>query len=181
MSDAPLIRLSVPTPADMFAVGRDLARLARAGDLIILVGELGAGKTALAQGIGAGLGVTTPVVSPTFQLSRIHRPAGDGPGLVHVDTYRLGSRAELDDMDLETEMATAVTVVEWGRGVADQLSADRLEVEITRSPDPDDETRTVAVTPVGQRWAGLVGDWERLVNEDMGRDARRDAEGGGDE
>ena len=177
MSEGSSVRLSVPTAETMHELGHDLARLVRAGDLVILIGELGAGKTQLAQGIGEGLKVSGAVISPTFVLSRIHRPTGDGPALIHVDAYRLGSRREVDDLDLEAYMPMAVTVVEWGKGLADHLSQDRLEVEILRSPDVEDETREVVVTPVGQRWSSLVADWERIVNEDMGRDALADAEG----
>ncbi len=175
------VKLSVPTPADMHALGHDLARLSRRGDLIILIGELGAGKTQLAQGIGEGLGVAGAVISPTFVLSRIHPSLGDGPGLVHVDAYRLSDGAEIDDLDVEADMPEAVTVVEWGRGLAEQLNEDRLEVEIRRSPDPMDDTREVVVTPVGPRWGNLVAEWEQIVNEDMGRDARLDAEGSDDD
>ena len=175
------LRMSVPTTDDMHALGYDLARLVRSGDLIILVGELGAGKTQLAQGIGAGLDVIGAVISPTFVLSRIHRSKGEGPALVHVDAYRLTSRGEIDDLDLEEYMPAAVTVVEWGRGFAEHLSDDRLEIEITPSPDLDNETREVIVIPIGSRWEGLITEWESLLNEDMGRDARADAEGDDDD
>jgi len=171
------VRLSVPTAEDMHDLGHDLARLSRAGDLIILTGELGAGKTQLAQGIGEGLGVAGSVISPTFVLSRIHRSTSDGPALVHVDAYRLGSEAEIDDLDLEAYMPVAVTVVEWGEGLAEHLSDNRLEIQILRAEDVEDDTREVVVTPVGPRWADLLTEWEKLVNEDMGRDARADAEG----
>ena len=181
MGLAAAVRLSVPTAADMRALGHDLARLSRPGDLIVLIGELGAGKTQLAQGIGQGLNVAGAVISPSFVLSRHHRPHGDGPGLVHVDAYRLTSREEIDDLDLEPEMANAVTVVEWGDGLAEQLGDDRLEVTIERSPRLDDETRQVSVTPIGARWANLIADWERIVNEDMGRDARSDRLGVADD
>ena len=161
----------------MRALGRDLARLTRAGDLVILSGELGAGKTALTQGIGEGLHVTGDVISPTFVLARMHAPVGDGPGLVHADAYRLSGPAEIDDLDLDAWMPWSVTVVEWGLGVADHLSADRLEIDITTADDPADETREVVVTPVGARWDGLVRDWEHVMNEVSGRDAAADAEG----
>ena len=180
MSMGSPVRLSIPTPDAMHALGRDLARLARPGDLFILIGELGAGKTQLAQGIGEGLGVVGAVISPTFVLSRIHRSAGDGPNLVHVDAYRLASRGEIDDLDVEAYMPDAVTVIEWGRDKAEHLSGDRLEIEILRAADPEDETREVIVTPVGERWDDLVPQWEALVNEDMGRDAQADADGGSD-
>jgi len=164
----------------MHSLGHDLARLVRAGDLVILTGDLGAGKTQLAQGIGEGMDVLGAIISPTFVLSRVHPPRGDGPALVHVDAYRLSSAAEIDDLDLEASMPTSVTVVEWGLGIADHLSPNRLMVEIRRSADIEDDTREVQVAPIGDRWDSLIQDWERLVNEDMGRDARADAEGNDD-
>jgi tRNA threonylcarbamoyladenosine biosynthesis protein TsaE len=136
----------------MDALGRRLAGLLRAGDLVLLSGELGAGKTSLTQGIGAGLQVKGPVISPTFVLSRVHPSLVKGPTLVHVDAYRLRGPAEVDDLDLEASMSESVTVVEWGWEVADHLSGDRLRLHIERSRDPDDETRTVHVESVGPRW-----------------------------
>ena len=170
-----VIRLAVTTVEDMHALGGDLARLSEAGDLVILVGELGAGKTQLAQGIGEGLDVVGPVISPTFVISRIHESTGEGPALVHVDAYRLTSPQEVDDLDLEATMPNAVTVVEWGRDRAEHLSEHRLEIEILRSANPEDDTRQVVVTPIGDRWAGLIPEWEMLMNERMGRDAMADA------
>ena len=133
-------------------LGRRLAGLLRPGDLIIAAGDLGAGKTTLTQGIGAGLGVAGAVISPTFVLSRVHRPLADGPALVHVDAYRLGSAAELYDLDLDASAADAVTLVEWGTGIAEGLADDRLEIDIRRSLDPEDETRWIFLTPIGERW-----------------------------
>lgn len=152
----------VPTAPDMQRLGRHLAGLLRAGDLVLATGDLGAGKTCLTQGIGAGLGVTGPVISPTFVLSRVHASAGDGPGLVHVDAYRLGSVAEVEDLDLEESMDSSVTVIEWGRGVAEPLSRSRLEIDIRRSGDPEDETRRVYLAGIGPRWRGVeesLEDW----------------------
>jgi tRNA threonylcarbamoyladenosine biosynthesis protein TsaE len=145
--------LRIPTDRDMRDLGRSLAKVLHAGDLVILAGPLGAGKTTLVQGIGEGLGVRGPVTSPTFVIARVH-PAvsGSGPALVHADAYRLGSIAEVDDLDLDADTATAVTVVEWGAGLAEPLSDDRLEITIT--PDPDTEERTVRLTPHGRRWRG---------------------------
>ena len=109
-----------------------------AGDLLVLTGELGAGKTTFTQGLGEGLGVRPGIISPTFVLVRIHPnlpdgPRPGGPDLVHVDAYRLGSAAEIDDIDLENTMDSAVTVVEWGRGRVEHLSDSRLEVELHRT------------------------------------------------
>ena len=111
------------------------AALARAGDLLILTGDLGAGKTTLTQGLGEGLGVRGPVTSPTFVIARVHPSLSGGPALVHVDAYRLGDAAELDDLDLDTDLDEAVTVVEWGSGLAEALSSDRLELRLERAAD----------------------------------------------
>lgn len=131
-------------------LGRRLAGELRPGDLVVLSGPLGAGKTALTQGIGVGLGVRGQVTSPTFVLARVH----PGPlPLVHVDAYRLregGGRLELDDLDLDASLDDSVTAVEWGEGLVEGLTESRLEVRLGR---PDDNTRTAAVTPVGPRWS----------------------------
>jgi tRNA threonylcarbamoyladenosine biosynthesis protein TsaE len=145
---------------DTQAFGRRLAGVLRAGDVIIASGELGAGKTTLTQGIGAGLNVAGAVISPTFVLSRVHRAQGDGPDLVHVDAYRLGSAAELDDLDLDASAEDSVTLVEWGTGIAEGLASDRLEIDIRRSLDPTDETRWIFVTGVGPRWSGVLAQLE---------------------
>jgi tRNA threonylcarbamoyladenosine biosynthesis protein TsaE len=149
--------LRVPTASEMRALGERIAGLLRAGDLLILAGPLGAGKTTLVQGIGAGLGVRGPVTSPTFVIARVH--PGPVVPLVHVDAYRLGSVLEVDDLDLDT--ANSVTVVEWGEGLAEGLADDRLEISI--SPDPDSEQRTVRITGRGERWhTVLTGSPDRL-------------------
>jgi len=186
------IALTVATAAQMRSLGRSLATVLRAGDLVILSGGLGAGKTTLTQGIGDGLGVRGPITSPTFVIARVHPPlappAAPGtlpPALVHADAYRLGSVLELDDLDLDTDTAAAVTVVEWGEGLAEGLAADRLEITISpgaaddapvngdpvisrtvasgngadSEADPDDPTgdmpRTVRISTVGERWEGV--------------------------
>ncbi|MDQ1717475.1 MAG: tRNA threonylcarbamoyladenosine biosynthesis protein TsaE [Pseudonocardiales bacterium] len=141
--------IELATPADTHAFGRGLAELLRAGDLLVLTGPLGAGKTALTQGIGAGLGVRGPVVSPTFVIARVHR--GGRLPLVHVDAYRLGSLDEVDDLDLDVEVTDSVTVVEWGAGLVDRLSESRLEVSISRREDT--EVRQIFLQPIGGDWA----------------------------
>jgi len=154
--------LRIATDGDMRDLGRRLAALLRAGDLVILAGPLGAGKTTLVQGIGAGLGVRGPVTSPTFVIARVH-PAvtGSGPALVHADAYRLGSFGEVDDLDLDTDAGSAVTVVEWGTGLAEPLAEDRLEITI--EPDQDGDVRTVRINGHGARWHGvLTGAVDRL-------------------
>jgi tRNA threonylcarbamoyladenosine biosynthesis protein TsaE len=147
--------LRIATAEQMHRLGRDLAALLRAGDLVLLTGPLGAGKTTLVQGIGEGLAVRGPVTSPTFVIARVHPPAtGSGPSLVHADAYRLGSAAEVDDLDLDADMAAAITVVEWGEGLAEGLAEDRLEISI--QPDADGEGRTVRLTGHGDRWHGVL-------------------------
>ena len=146
------VRLTLPTPEQTTAVGTRLAAVLRGGDLVILAGDLGAGKTTFTQGLGEGLGVRGPVTSPTFVISRVHPSLVGGPTLIHVDAYRLGDSAELDDLDLDTDLDQAVTVVEWGSGLAEALSADRLEVTLSRAAD---EVRTMTVSPVGARWTGV--------------------------
>ena len=137
---------------DMHAYGAKLADVLQAGDLVVLSGPLGAGKTALVQGIGAGLGVRGPVVSPTFVIARVHR--GGRLPLVHVDAYRLGSLAEVDDLDLDVDLADSVLVVEWGAGKVEQLAESRLEIAIERAADS--EERTATLHPYGGDWAERV-------------------------
>ena len=148
--DLPVL-VEVPTAAAMQDLGERLAGLLVAGDLVIASGDLGAGKTTLTQGIGRGLGVEDPIISPTFVLSRVHRSAAGRAGLVHVDAYRLSSGSELDDLDLDASMATAVTVVEWGQGLAEPLAPSRLEVKIRSAG----EGRTVLLGTAGDRWHGV--------------------------
>jgi tRNA threonylcarbamoyladenosine biosynthesis protein TsaE len=158
---------TVPTAGAMRALGGRLAGLLRAGDLVLLTGPLGAGKTTLVRGLGEALGVRGQVTSPTFVIARVHPSLTGGPGLVHVDAYRLGSLAEMDDLDLDLD--GSVTVVEWGEGLAEGLSADRLEITIAfagpeRATGPEraggpeqvadvDEPRTVRITRIGPRWS----------------------------
>ncbi|MCW2809886.1 MAG: hypothetical protein JWP61_344 [Friedmanniella sp.] len=153
------LTVAVATGAAMQELGVRLAQLLQPGDLLIASGDLGAGKTTLTQGIGRGLASEGPVISPTFVLSRVHRSTGDRPALVHVDAYRLSSPYELDDLDLDATLDASVTVVEWGRGMAEELSEDRLEIDIVTpaaEPDPAGETpRLVTIRPRGRRWTGV--------------------------
>jgi tRNA threonylcarbamoyladenosine biosynthesis protein TsaE len=152
-----------PDAETMRELGAALAEQLTAGDLIVLSGELGAGKTTFTQGIGAGLHVRGAVTSPTFVIAREHPPLNSGPSLVHVDAYRLGGIDELDDLDLDTSLDDAVTVVEWGEGVAEGLAESRLEIRIIRAlADEDEESdsdeydpRRVLMTPIGPRWYEL--------------------------
>src|SRR4051795_1707555 len=136
----------------MQALGMRLAEVLRAGDLVVLTGGLGAGKTTLVQGIGAALGVTSPVTSPTFVISRVHR--GGRLPLVHVDAYRLGGVADVDDLDLDASTEESVTVVEWGQGLVEQLADEHLEVRLDRR---DDDVRTAVLVPHGPGWTGGRG------------------------
>lgn len=161
------------TVADTRRFGRALAGLLRAGDLVVLAGPLGAGKTVLAQGIGEGLGVAGAVTSPTFVIARVHRPdphRGGTVPLVHVDAYRLGAapdpRGEVDDLDLDATTGESVTMVEWGEGLVEHLADAHLRVRIDRS---DDGTRWVDLAGHGGDWAArLAGDgWAaRLAGDD---------------
>ncbi|HEU4568691.1 MAG TPA: tRNA (adenosine(37)-N6)-threonylcarbamoyltransferase complex ATPase subunit type 1 TsaE [Marmoricola sp.] len=142
----------LPTAEDTRALGERLAAVLGAGDLVILNGDLGAGKTTLVQGLGQALGVRGPVTSPTFVIARVHPSLSGGPDLVHVDAYRLHGTAELDDLDLDTDLDAAVTVVEWGSGLAETLATDRIELRLERAAD---DVRTATLTPVGRRWLGV--------------------------
>jgi len=190
MSEDDGVTVTVSTSAQMRGLGRALAALLRAGDLVILSGGLGAGKTTLTQGIGEGLGVRGPITSPTFVIARVHPPVRTPgqtraqalveprPALVHADAYRLGSVLELDDLDLDTDTSSSVTVVEWGEGLAEGLATDRLEITIkpvtgdkagsVDGAEPDDAgreaefddadvelPRTVRISAVGERWEGV--------------------------
>jgi tRNA threonylcarbamoyladenosine biosynthesis protein TsaE len=143
--------LELPDTADTEALGERLAAGLGAGDLVVLSGPLGAGKTAFVRGLGRGLGVQGPVTSPTFVIAREHRPTPDGAGvpLVHVDAYRLGGAAELDDLDLDTDLAEAVVAVEWGEGVVERLAERHLLVRLDRRPD---DVRVAVVT-----WENAAG------------------------
>ena len=155
--------LVVPTAEAMRRLGTRIALLFDAGDLAVLTGDLGAGKTTLTQGIGTGLGVREMISSPTFVIARVHESLVSGPDLVHVDAYRLGSLAEIDDLDLDASLEGSVTVVEWGEGLVEDLAPDRLEVTIRRprgdaeggadtAPADGDEIRQVRITGYGERW-----------------------------
>jgi tRNA threonylcarbamoyladenosine biosynthesis protein TsaE len=139
-----------------------IAPLLRAGDLLILSGDLGAGKTTFTQGLGDALGVRGPVASPTFIIARTHPSEVGGPALIHVDAYRLNSLAELDDLDLDTSLDESVTVVEWGEGKAEALAGGRLHVRIDRErggeldmANPEGGRREVYLQTFGPRWDGV--------------------------
>ena len=173
MSDAVVqTETDLPDAAATHALGAALAAVLRAGDLVILTGDLGAGKTTLTQGLGAALGVRGQVASPTFIVAREHPPlpgsttpdGAPGPALVHVDAYRLGDLSELDALDLDSSLDESVTVVEWGRGLAEALTDERLEIDLVRprggvgddlADDPEAGTRHAVLRGVGARWADV--------------------------
>lgn len=157
------LETEVPTAAQMTDLGGRLAPLLIAGDLVVLSGPLGAGKTTLTRGIGAGMKVRGPVTSPTFVIARVHPSLAGGPDLVHADAYRLGSRAEVDDLDLDADLATSVTVVEWGEGLVETLAGSYLAIGIDAEPpagpaagegipSETDQPRTVRIAGWGERW-----------------------------
>jgi tRNA threonylcarbamoyladenosine biosynthesis protein TsaE len=154
------LAIKVPTSDAMVQMGERLAQLLERGDVIIAGGDLGAGKTTLTQGIGRGLGSEGPIISPTFVLSRIHPSTIGRPTLMHVDAYRLSTSYELDDLDLDAAVADAITVVEWGQGIAEGLADDRLEIDIWTSPAEnsavdEDSERIVTIRTVGDRWSAV--------------------------
>ena len=148
------MKIVVATPEAMEELGASVARQLRAGDLVALNGELGAGKTTFTRGLGAELGVRGTITSPTFVLARTH-PRESGAPLVHVDAYRIGSAAELDDLDLDFD--GSIVVVEWAAGMLDGVADDWLELDILRphggvASDDGVEPREVTITGHGARW-----------------------------
>ncbi|WP_432094632.1 tRNA (adenosine(37)-N6)-threonylcarbamoyltransferase complex ATPase subunit type 1 TsaE [Streptomyces sp. bgisy100] len=150
-------QLTVHSPEQMQELGRRLAKLLRPGDLVLLTGQLGAGKTTLTRGLGEGMGVRGAVTSPTFVIARVHPSLSGGPALVHVDAYRLGGGLdEMEDLDLDVSLPDSVVVVEWGDGKVEDLSEDRLHVVIGRTEGDEtveNDEREVVITGVGPRWA----------------------------
>ena len=171
----PVLEVDLADLAHTRAAAHALAPLLTAGDLLLLSGELGAGKTTFTRALGEGLGVREGVISPTFVLSRVHPNLPDGtrpggPDLVHVDAYRLSSAEELDDLDLEFSLEKSVTVIEWGRGKAEHLSDSRLELDFTRLTGADASIAYAAenYSPTGEG----EFDWDALDDrEDESADA----------
>jgi tRNA threonylcarbamoyladenosine biosynthesis protein TsaE len=151
------VSVLLPTVADTVAFGTRLGRQLRAGDLVLLAGPLGAGKTVLVRGIAAGMGVIGQVSSPTFVIARVHRPGPTGGvPLIHVDAYRLGDDLDqLDGLDLDTDLTDAAVVVEWGEGIAEALSTDHLLIHLNRH---DDDVREAELAPHGS-WTARCTDW----------------------
>ncbi len=172
------LRVGVPGAADMRDLGARLAGLLRPGDLVVLTGPLGAGKTTLVQGIGAGLRVRGPITSPTFVIARVHPSLRGGPDLVHADAYRLGSRLEADDLDLDADVDHSVTVVEWGEGLVEGLTAGHLLITIGWADsegsraDPagqGDEPRVVTLAAHGRRWEDAAGQLREVLDNAAGQ------------
>lgn len=147
--------IELVTETDTIEFGRQLGSSLRAGDLVLLDGPLGAGKTVLARGIATGMAVTGRITSPTFVIARVHQPATQGPALVHVDAYRLTGLDEVDDLDLDTDLTEAAVVVEWGAGLAERLAAEYLVVRLHRR---EDDAREISLQPHGERWTRWVGE-----------------------
>ncbi|GIH69697.1 tRNA (adenosine(37)-N6)-threonylcarbamoyltransferase complex ATPase subunit type 1 TsaE [Sphaerimonospora thailandensis] len=163
MTDRPQSReFRAATAEETRALGARIATLLGPGDLVVLAGPLGAGKTTLVQGLAEGLKVRGPITSPTFVIARVHPSLSGGPALVHADAYRIGGALEIDDLDLDASLAESVTVVEWGEGLVEGLSEDRLEILIKRfegeerpaaGVPADAEERVIRLTPIGPRWS----------------------------
>lgn len=149
-----LAKLVISDSDAMHQLGLNLASKLQAGDIVVLTGPLGAGKTTLSRGIGEGLHAVGTVSSPTFVIARTHRLENTDTALVHVDAYRLGSPAELDDLDID--FANSITLVEWGRGFTDGISSSWLEIEIERDHTGASEERRVLITGSGPRWAEVT-------------------------
>ena len=172
MNDQPLVTYAVDTSdADQTrALGEDLGRILAAGDLVMLSGGLGAGKTTLTQGIGVGMGVRGRVASPTFIVARVHPSLRGGPDLIHADAYRITDLNDLETLDLDSSLDESVTVVEWGDGKTEAMSADRLVIEVRRASGGqatrvgnaidlehmDDGHRRIILRAHGHRWDGVL-------------------------
>lgn len=158
------------------AWGETLARMLAAGDLVMLNGGLGAGKTTLTQGIGFGLGIKERISSPTFIVARVHAPGEKGIPLIHADAYRITDLEDLETLDLDSSLSQSVTVIEWGQGKVEGLSEDRLEISVIRPQGSqvipadgvidlenlDDGQRTIILSPHGDRWADIC--WEQVFS-----------------
>lgn len=151
MSQYQLATLAIEDSEQMHQLGLRLAKILKAGDLVVLTGPLGAGKTTLSRGIGEGLNVVGTVSSPTFVIARTHKRTDGGAELVHVDAYRLGSPQELDDLDID--FAKSISLIEWGRGFTHGISDSWLDVEIERDQTGASDLRVVKLIGNGPRWS----------------------------
>ena len=148
-------RKQIHTTEEMHELGLRLGAVLRAGDLVVLTGPLGAGKTTMTRGVGEALRCIGTVSSPTFVIARTHKRENSDVPLVHVDAYRLGSPAELDDLDID--FANSITLIEWGRGLTDGITESWLDIEIERDHTGETETREVSIVGHGPRWADFDG------------------------
>ena len=148
-----LLEQQVADADQMHELGVQISQQFRAGDLVVLVGPLGAGKTTLTRGIGEGLRTIGNVSSPTFVIARTHKREGTDVPMVHVDAYRLGGAAELDDLDIDFE--NSIVLVEWGRGLLEGISDNWLEIEIERDHTGESEIRELRIIAFGDRWSAV--------------------------
>lgn len=148
-----LLEQNILDADEMHALGVRVSKQFRAGDLIVLVGPLGAGKTTLTRGIGEGLRAIGNVSSPTFVIARTHKREGSDVPMVHVDAYRLGGAEELDDLDIDFE--NSIVLVEWGKGLLEGISEAWLEIEIERDHTGETETRELKILGFGDRWSAV--------------------------
>lgn len=155
----------IHTPEAMHELGMRLGHVFVAGDLVVLTGPLGAGKTTMTRGIGEALNCIGTVSSPTFVIARTHKRVDSEVPLVHVDAYRLGSAHELDDLDIDFERS--ITIIEWGRGYTEGISDDWLDVEIERDHSGESESRLVTLIGHGHRWADFDGSRLHIAAEDF--------------
>lgn len=165
-----MLRIEVTSRDETQALGEALGRRLAAGDLLMLRGGLGAGKTTFTQGVGRGLQVRGQVASPTFIVARVHPSLVGGPDLIHADAYRISSLDDLETLDLDSTIDECVTVVEWGEGKTESMSDTRLEIDVTRPTGGevahdgevvdleamDNGHRTITFTPHGDRWVGVI-------------------------
>ncbi len=166
-----VLSITTSSPSHTRVLGKALGEVLKAGDLLMLSGGLGAGKTTLTQGIGEGMGVRGRIASPTFIVARVHPNLGDGPDLIHADAYRISGQEDLETLDLDSSLADSVTVVEWGEGKTEAMSAERLEIAVVRQSggtvehgegaiidleSMDDGERRIELRPHGTRWDGVL-------------------------
>ncbi|WP_185933826.1 tRNA (adenosine(37)-N6)-threonylcarbamoyltransferase complex ATPase subunit type 1 TsaE [Actinobaculum suis] len=176
----------IPDAEEMQSFGRALGESVQRGDLVMLTGPLGAGKTTLVRGVAAGMNVSGRVTSPTFVIANVHKNRGTGPDLIHVDAYRLEGLEELDALDLDTSLEDSATLIEWGTGKVEVLSPDRLEITITRPEGAArgqdvadlyvDAPRTLTFTATGQRAHDLLAETLHRYQESTPNPAPADEE-----
>ncbi|WRS29105.1 tRNA (adenosine(37)-N6)-threonylcarbamoyltransferase complex ATPase subunit type 1 TsaE [Actinomycetaceae bacterium MB13-C1-2] len=156
------IQFEVASAEQTRDLGERVGSLLCGGDVLLLIGDLGAGKTTFVQGLARGLGVVGNVTSPTYIIARVHESRGDGPALIHADAYRVSDELDLETIDLDATVEDSVTVVEWGRGRAEALQDERLEIEFDFEGGSDeafdaiDEPRVIRLKPIGENWVARL-------------------------